>query len=251
MHREIVLMLHIGRSGSTVLGDLLDQHPSVIWDGEIYHRHFVAWEKKHGQVLSIHRLQIDPIDLLESRFEACSSRLYGFELKPYHLNFFRTGLSQFVRRLPIVASARFVVLKRKNYLRKIVSSLISQQGGMWHRSSDEQIVTRMVQVPLQNVRMNRTHMPLLELLGNYDESFREISECLPPDTTLNLTYEDDLEDNPVKGFHRVREFLALPAHTPQVNYAKTNPFAFNKLVTNFEELEEYLRGTEYEWMLTA
>jgi hypothetical protein len=49
----------------------------------------------------------------------------------------------------------------------------------------------------------------------------------------------------------VREFLALPMHTPQVNYAKTNPFPFNELVTNFEELEQHLRGTEYEWMLTA
>ncbi len=31
-----VAMFHVGRSGSTVLGDLLDQHPDIFWDSEIY-----------------------------------------------------------------------------------------------------------------------------------------------------------------------------------------------------------------------
>ena len=29
-------MFHPGRCGSTVLGNLLNQHPSIEWDGEIY-----------------------------------------------------------------------------------------------------------------------------------------------------------------------------------------------------------------------
>jgi len=35
-HALRVAMFHIGRSGSSVLADMLNQYPNVHWDGEIY-----------------------------------------------------------------------------------------------------------------------------------------------------------------------------------------------------------------------
>lgn len=45
-----IVMFHIGRSGSTVLGDLLDQHSSVYWDGEIYQSFYRAWESVTNRI---------------------------------------------------------------------------------------------------------------------------------------------------------------------------------------------------------
>ena len=33
-----IAMFHIGRSGSTVVANLLNNHPKILWDGEIYHK---------------------------------------------------------------------------------------------------------------------------------------------------------------------------------------------------------------------
>jgi hypothetical protein len=38
-----VMMFHAGRSGSTVLGDLLGQHPRVFWDSEIFQTSSERW----------------------------------------------------------------------------------------------------------------------------------------------------------------------------------------------------------------
>ena len=43
-----VLMLHTGRSGSTVLGQMLDQHSGVFWDGELLEKRFHRIARARG-----------------------------------------------------------------------------------------------------------------------------------------------------------------------------------------------------------
>jgi len=35
----------------------------------------------------------------------------------------------------------------------------------------------------------------------------------------------------------------------EIKLRKTNPFGYEDMVTNFDEVREALAGTEYEWML--
>ena len=49
-----IFMLHIGRVGSTVLADLLNQHSQIHWDGEFYpkqHKYYLVPERKQRNVL--------------------------------------------------------------------------------------------------------------------------------------------------------------------------------------------------------
>ena len=75
-------MLHLGRCGSTVLSKLLDQHPKIYWDGEVFRRIFARrlWET---------HLIKDPFLLLRARMLYARKRYYGFETKchsAYHLS---------------------------------------------------------------------------------------------------------------------------------------------------------------------
>ncbi|PJF28066.1 MAG: hypothetical protein CUN53_01670 [Phototrophicales bacterium] len=51
----IVAMLHLGRTGSTVLGDLLNQHPKILWDSEIYYRFLIGYANYQGEALEAWR----------------------------------------------------------------------------------------------------------------------------------------------------------------------------------------------------
>ena len=116
-------MFHVGRCGSTVLGDLLDQHPLVKWDREIYFRRFAR-----------NRFELKPFDsrkYLRHQMVVAGSRFYGFEVKfleNQHLAIVGAGLSDYVQQLRDVGVMHYVILERKNYLRMLISWVVGAVG---------------------------------------------------------------------------------------------------------------------------
>ncbi|NEQ34055.1 MAG: hypothetical protein F6K04_24205 [Leptolyngbya sp. SIO4C5] len=82
--RDRIAMLHYGRCGSTVLGDLLGQHPDIFWDSEVFERLYTQqlWESRWlKEPLSLLRLRVGLAWLTRRQ-------CYGFETKchpAYHL----------------------------------------------------------------------------------------------------------------------------------------------------------------------
>lgn len=132
-----VALFHIGRSGSTMLGDLLDQHSAIAWDGEIYEHAFQRVERKTGPLFlssdtSLLELCMQPwsellppdaLEYLQERIALTQKSVYGFEVKFFHLRFFGMSLVDYVEGLKNLGFDAFVILKRRNLLRAIVSSL--------------------------------------------------------------------------------------------------------------------------------
>ena len=98
-----VAMFHIGRSGSIVLGDMLNQHPRVVWDREIYAPRRLGWEEETA--MKPGDLTVDPAKLLRRRMALAGKRYYGFEAKFFHLELAGVGLSDYIEQLPGLASA--------------------------------------------------------------------------------------------------------------------------------------------------
>jgi len=146
--------------------------------------------------------------------------------------------------------AYHIVLERRNYLRKVVSSAIAHETGAFHQGASEARTRRQITLDVENIRIDRDEKPLLEFLESYNSFFRSLRECLNGKRLLWITYEDDVFGDPRVGYEKICSFIGVePLEGAAVRYGKTNPYPLNEIVSNFSDLEYVLKGTAYEWML--
>lgn len=246
--RGHIAMIHIGRSGSTVLAELLGQHPLITWDGEIYQRVFREREREDGSLPPI--TDVDPVEYLLERSEAASGRYYGFEVKFFHVRVFGADLGAYLDELDgRLRDLRFVVLERRNTLRVVVSTLAARQTGVWHVRGDTRPPRTPVRVDVDAVFVNREPRPLVELLAEFSSDFSALGRLLERRPSLHLTYEEDVAEDPRRAYARICEHLGLAPHPATTTLARTNPHPLRELIENFAEVEHALGGTEFAWML--
>jgi len=230
-------MFHVGRSGSRVLASLLDQHPRIFWDGEVFEPNSGLWEPGR-----------DAWPLLRRRMRLAGRSFYGFEAKFFHARLVGTTLPVFVERLFDLGFDRFVVLRRRNTLRKVVSSIRLHEEKRSHRRPGEATLHR-IRVEVDDVRIDRDARPLVAYLEDYERGFEALDRLLAGRSVLKLNYEDDIADDPRRAYRRCCEFLDLEPLPVDVAYGRTNPFPLGEMVINLPEVEKALRGTPFEWML--
>lgn len=245
-----VAMFHTGRSGSVVLGDLLNQHPRVFWDAEILIRLVVQWRREHASGDLV--IPVDPIAFLRRRMRLAGTGFYLFEVKPYHLQFFDVGMETFVEHLADIGVTHFIILERRNYLRKIVSSLVAQSAtGSYSVAAGAQPVLNRVVLNVEKVAIDLgvSPKPLLAYLSEYGNQFAKLRRILRDEVVLDMTYEEDLLRDVTNGYRSVIRFLRLKEHPVAPRYGRANPFQLSEMIVNFEEVQETLVGTAFEWML--
>ena len=66
---------------------------------------------------------------------------------------------------------------------------------------------------------------------------------------MSLVYEEDIEKSPLTAYHKVCNYLKIEEQNPEINLKKDNIYKLNEVIENFDELENYLKNTKYEWML--
>lgn len=234
-----VTMFHAMRSGSGVLTDLLKQHPKIFWDGEINPAYIQKWHKK--KVVNGTRNLSEAVRRVQRRMIfAPQKRFYGFEVT---LNDFLLGhisLSDYVEHIHNLGINYFIILIRKNFLRKIVSMVIAMKRGQTHILSREKVRLTRISLDTQN---------LTEKLQNHHDYFSMLDNLIKDKKVLRLTYEDDISKNPVLGYRRVCNFLGIECFEFPIRYKKTNPYNLSEIIYNFKEVEHTLRGTPFEWML--
>lgn len=244
-----VAMFHIGRSGSTVLGGLLAQHPGIFWDREIYEREFREWQTRHGRFkVGDPQPALDPIRHLQQRVSRGGRRWYGFEVKFFHLEHAQLPLATYVTQLREVGVTRFLVLRRKNYLRKIVSSMIASTTRQWHVGRGGEARKATITIDPARVPIDRNDRSLLQLLESYERGFRGLQALLRPGEVLHLTYEDDVQTDPAQAYAKSVAFLGLEPRPVKTQLGRTNPYPLRQLVENFDDVERALAGTPFEWM---
>jgi hypothetical protein len=131
--RGNVVMFHIGLCGSKVLVDLVSQHPQVFWDGEIYYRY--SNRQKVDTLSSTPGLVCkEGKRIFQLRIPLSGKRCYGFEVQLHLLDPFHMILPEYLQLFHRYKFSHFIILRRKNYLRKTLSSLIANKDGRWHQS---------------------------------------------------------------------------------------------------------------------
>ena len=239
------MMFHIGRSGSRVLGDMLQQHSAIHWDHEAF-VHQLQQARRAGQ----ERPSGDPVELLRRRMALAPLDLqFGTEAKFFHLRLFGCSFPAFVAQAAVLGFSRFVVLKRRNYLRKIVSSLIAHQTHKWHHRQETPASLTPVYIDVDQVDIDWTKRPLLDHLYQFEANFLEATAVLSSYATLHLTYETDILADPAVGYGKICRFLELTEEEVVVRYGRSNPYPLRTLIQNYDDVACTLQNTPFEWMV--
>jgi hypothetical protein len=242
-----IAMFHMGRCGSQVLGNMLDQHPQIRWDGEIFENmgeryHEFGWEKERVK------------KILQWRRDSEKCSFYGFETKSLpeqHLRseWINMPLPEYIEFLYALGFNYFIILKRHNYLKRAVSERVASETGEWHRREEANRITK-IYVDTSNFWVGNITKPLLRHFEELDRQYQTLSKALSSHRMIELCYEDDILNDPFIAYNKVCEFLALEACPVEVNLKKTNPFQMESVIVNFEEVSQVLVGSKYEWMLS-
>ena len=226
--RPTFVVHSLGRSGSTLLTDLLASHPQIECDGEI---------------LSHPLYVTTPGRLVRDRAKLFSSKAYGFKIRPRH--YADQGIANpgaFLGGLH-ADGWRVLHLERRNLLRIALSWVTNDQTGVVHRTfRDRRRTPRARHIPPD---------ALLRQLARVSHDTAVEQAALAGVPHLRLVYEDDLlrEDTREATMNRVFEYLGLPPAPVSTRYVRLTSDRLEDVVENHQELKTALRGTAYERFL--
>ena len=238
-------MLHNGRCGSTVVGDLLAQNPNMHWASELYTPLFAKWQKEHPNrfpLLEQKAIVEKPIEILKNSISETTKPYYGVVFKPFHFTISGSSATEFLNQSFLLNFTYFILIRRKNWLRSIVSAKISAKTDVWHFYGKDIAKLKKIHLPLNKPE------PLVKEIENLEIQMQEVETLLAGKNVLNLTYEDDIEQDPQKAYRSICEFVDMEATKASVSLNKTNPFPLKDIIENFAEVKAALQNTPYEWM---
>lgn len=219
-----VVVFAQGRTGSTLLVDLLGAAPGVHADGEILARP-VLWPRGWVEAARRHRV---------------ANTAYCFKVKIYQLTDAQR-VADPGRWLGGMANAgwQVIYLHRRNLLRHVLSNMVAERRGTFEiRGRDVPVVDRLTVDPNELIRWMR----IRRATGEAERA------ALAQIAHTSVCYEDDLLDGArhQMTYDRLAVDLGLPAGEVRTDVRRTTPDRLEDIVENYDELAAALRGTEWE-----
>ena len=231
--RGHVVTFHEGRCGSTVLANQLSQHSRIKWDNELYRT-----TGPYEGIRDVVKYRF-PALYLRAKVSENPGNLYGFEIKYIqHLRRIDLSIKEFLGLMSSLGISKFILLDRRNNLRRFVSTQVSLKRDVWNRK--EKSVLTEVSIEVDS---------LLERLDMLERKTVEIKEYLESYDTLYLEYENHVKKDPGVAYEEVCRFLGIQIEEVSVELRKMNPFKLRDMLKNYQEVKQALVDTKYEWML--
>ena len=239
-----IMMVHPGRCGSSVIGNLLKQHFNIFWAEEIYTPSQELVKNNPATTFADfakeQNISERAMEILTNSVNSTDRPYYQFTVKPMQFNVFNCSFTDYVEQVCRAGFEYFIMLVRKNILRIIVSSQISFKIQRWHIDKAENQELLKINIRSDNI---------LNILAKHKTYIQETEKALIGRNVLKLNYEDDIENDPKKAYLRICDFIGIKPQKVVVNLFKTNPFPLPDIIINFAEIERTLKNTAYEWML--
>ncbi len=240
---------HTARCGSTVLGDLLRQHPDVAYGGEVYGLHLTRLKGKGRQDAWA---DIDLRAVLTRELRVMGPGWVGIEFLARDLRETNTGMEAHAQMLRELGFSRFVLLRRDNLLRRYLSLRLAQSSARWHaRDGREATTAEPARIHLAVRDLGPRFPDLLAQFAAIEQFYDHLRRVHAGDPVLELAYEQHIEPDPLIAYRDVAEFLGLRTFQPTVRVTRLNARTVQQCVTNFDEVAELLAPTRYAWMLEA
>ncbi|MBK6876968.1 MAG: hypothetical protein IPG99_11125 [Ignavibacteria bacterium] len=220
-----------GRTGSTVLTELLNCHPEIFCDVEIF-----------NFIYSGSRIKF-PIPYIQS----CSKRssmfgksVYGFKVKIAQLRV-EHQYSDYDRILSELSKDgwKFIHLKRVNFLRHKLSSLMVAETNIFHLRNGETGEQKKINVDFDVIMEGITYGEEVE--RTEEENLKNIPH-------IKVIYETDILDNSKhqETADRIFEYLGLSPQPVSTDLKRITVDRLQDMIINYEEIEKRLKGTRFE-----
>lgn len=217
-----------GRSGSTLLVNLLNSNSNIFCDNEIYHRKVMF-----------------PLLYLKFRSILGNKSVYGFKCLTYHLGLSlnleteeekRAYLEKLVDR-----GFKIIYLRRHNIFRQGLSNLYARYKNQFHSNAQAGVKNKGKKMPVEISELKRW----MEALDDQAQVEARLLENLPH---LKLSYEDDLSDAGAhpETFGKLSSFLGIDFEIPETKLRKVTPKSLDSFIENSDEVIEFLHEHGYE-----
>lgn len=218
------VLFGVGRSGSTLLSELLDAHTGIRCDGEILH-----------EPVRFPRLQV------VARESLSASDAYGFKLLCYQVRDVQR-IRDVPRFLAWLHRRGYVLIqmKRQDRLRHALSNISARQHGFHNRG--------------RYGGNRRMHIDLADLHRWLENAEREAAYAAQSIGELphhDVTYECDLLDaaSQRRTVDRICDLLGLPHEVTRTDLQPTNPERLSELIANYDEIHRALQDTRWSQFL--
>lgn len=235
MIRKLVLLFE-GRTGSSMFGGMLNQHPEIGFLGEeVADLLDDGWE---AQERWIDRLFSEPPAMSDPRLTPPDDlRVVGFKVKLREVAS-TSGLAESL----VEHRARIVHMTRRNLVKQAVSSiratdLYEATGHFNLDPGQEDLVPGPYEIPVE-----RFHRILTWLESHVEALERFVSRLPLP--VLRLAYEDLVGDTDGT-MRRVWDWLDVPCTDVYSRSIKVTSDDLSDVVSNYDEIVDHYRGTRF------
>ena len=236
------VVVGVARTGSTLLLNLLNAHPTVITFGELFRGDgAIGWDIApfvSQQSLHLRRMaETQPLEFLENAVFRRWPRevaAVGFKLFYYHA---RSGSQAMVwDRLRREPSLAIIHIKRRNILEQYVSLRVAHATNVWSTAKQSDgSVEPISLVPEDCLR----HFEEVRAQEEACDAF--FAGC----RVLTLTYEDLVADR-AAAMKAVGAHLGLPLESARPSIVRQRTQPLSRAIANYDELRAFFAGSAWE-----
>ena len=219
-----------GRSGSSLLKDLLDSHPEIDCLGDFLHKNQL--QKKFG--FFRHLIAQYPIPYIYYFKNKSEKSIFGFKLFNQHVkNIERTVATLYKKEWKIIH------LHRENILKQSISWAIANQTSTWARSADTD--------DSNNKTYKIDPKLLLKHTGNRLQRTKLENQLMTKFDHLDVIYEYDLfnSDSWPETTRKVVAYLGIYPVEVQTKWLKTDQRPDSERISNFDEVMDYMKNNGF------
>lgn len=219
-----------GRTGSTVLTDLLNCHSDIFCDVEIFNFLYSGSRIKFPEIY---------IKSCSKRAAKHGKTVYGFKVKIAQLRYEHEydNYEEILKKL-YKEGYKFIYLKRDNYFRHKLSNIISAQTKIFHLKNGDKNSPLKVKVDCEQLMEGIKYGEVVN--KTEEQNLKDIDH-------ITITYEDDLIENSKhqEAADKIFGYLGLESVKVRTDLMRIVPEDLEEIILNYNEVYDYFKNTEY------
>jgi len=215
-----------GRSGSNLLRTLLNSHPDIFCENEIFNPNRIA---KSNYFKRLH-IRWFPLSYIFSLLKKSDKKVYGFKIFDFHHHSIQRIINNLEKK-----GWKIIHIQRRNTLKQAFSGIIANYTNIWIKKKHDGLPSEVYHIPPEEAKT------AIETRKN---RFEQELEILGEKPHLHVIYEDHLQSKNLwqETANKVFDFLEIKSHPVIAKTEITDPRPDRERIENFEEIIEFLKA---------
>ena len=170
-------------------------------------------------------------------------------LEAQHLSVYNCSLPDLINKFIEIGFDRFIILERKNYLKRMISHCVGQQTNLYHLKNGNKPQLHSIKMDIGNIKIGKGTNTLIDWFRIIKKDYGNLRSYLINTEFIEFKFEEDIQTDVRIAYDKVCSFLNIENHEVEIPFVRTNPFDIKDILINFEEVDNKLTDIEFSWML--